>query len=475
MKIEENKVFRALSTLSAVELTRFEKLLYSPYFNTNTKVQRLFEVLKPQLSQPQKEELEAENLFTQVFGNKAFKPVDLRLHLSYLYKLLETFFAQEQLASRPELADQLVLSGLESHGLDRLFVQKLGKTTRAIDALEVAGLHTYYNRMVLEELNYSYQSTRRSRTVDNNLERLLSAVDVHYLYQRLKYSCEILNLQNILSVQYDLGFQELLVDWFRKHPVAGVPGIDVYLQIWLTLRQPDHEPHYWELKRLLLENLTSIAREELRDMFAFVQNYCIRQANLGNNAFLSELFELYQLLLENEIISAGNRLTQFDFKNIVTVALRVNAFDWTGHFITNYTSFLEPSYRENARHYNMARLHFSRGAYRTALRELLNVSYTDVFYELDSRSLLLKTYYELGDYESFLSLASAFSMFLRRNREVSDYQRTLYRNQVRFAKKLMRVKMGGKGVPNKLLGEMQEIKQIADLNWLRKKAEEMGD
>lgn len=475
MQLGTNKTIEVLRGFSAPEFNRFEKLVHSPYFNSNAKVQQLFGALKPFYPAFSGDSLTAQYLHTALFGSKPYKAVDVRLHLSYLHRLSETFIMHEELATRDALKDQLVLSGLDQKGLDRLFGQKLRKATRELEATSATGLRTYYNRVVLEEANYSYQSTRRSRTVDNNLERLLHSLDVHYLYQRLKYSCEILNLQNILSVAYDLSLQEMLVDWLQAHPMDDVPGINIYLKIWLTLREPDNETHYRELKTLLLENLATTASEELRDMFAFAQNYCIRQANFGDSQYLNELFDIYQLLLEHEIISAGKRLTQFDFKNIVTVALRVTAFEWTEQFVDRYTNYLEAPYRENARHYNMARLHFSRGSYRLALRELLNVSYTDVFYELDSRSLLLKTYYELNDFESFLSLTSAFTMFLRRNKEVSDYQRTLYRNQVRFAKKLLRIKMGGKGPVAGLQEEMEKTKQIADLSWLRSKAEELED
>ena len=204
-----------------------------------------------------------------------------------------------------------------------------------------------------------------------------------------------------------------------------------------------------------------------------MQNYCIKQANQGNAEYLKELFNLYQLQMERNIINDGGKIAQFDYKNIVTVGLRVNAFEWITNFIEAEKDHLSESVRDTAYNYNLARLYFSQNRFREALRALLMVEYTDVYYELDSRSLLLKTYYELEEYEAFLSLVSSFGLFLRRNKHVSEYQRTVYRNLIRFSRKLFRIKMGGKQAPGKVANEMREVKQIADLTWLNQKVAEL--
>ena len=103
---------------------------------------------------------------------------------------------------------------------------------------------------------------------------------------------------------------------------------------------------------------------------------------------------------------------------------------------------------------------------------LNNVEYMDVYYILDSKILLLKTYYELEEVDAFYSLIDSFYVYLRRNELISDYQKTICLNFVKFVKKLMRIKLGDKAAAEKLLQELNENQQVASISWLIKKTQE---
>lgn len=51
------------------------------------------------------------------------------------------------------------------------------------------------------------------------------------------------------------------------------------------------------------------------------------------------LFENYTEMISNKVIIKDNQITQFDFKNIITVALRVEKYDWANNFIHEFKSF----------------------------------------------------------------------------------------------------------------------------------------
>lgn len=91
-----------------------------------------------------------------------------------------------------------------------------------------------------------------------------------------------------------------------------------------------------------------------------------------------------------------------------------------------------------------------------------------MYYQLDVRAILLKAYYSLGDEETFYYHASAFRSFLSRNGLVSEYQRKIYRNFVRYVVRLMRDSGNAKKL-NQLLEEVREVRQIADFRWLEEK------
>ena len=114
---------------------------------------------------------------------------------------------------------------------------------------------------------------------------------------------------------------------------------------------------------------------------------------------------------------------------------------------------------------------FYKGEMEKALKTLQKVSFTDPYYQLDTRSMMLKIYFELNEYDVFFYHATAFLTYLRRNTKISEYQKTIYNNLVKFTSKIMRAGTETKRL-KVLQKQIEEVKQIADINWLRKKVEQ---
>ncbi len=132
--------------------------------------------------------------------------------------------------------------------------------------------------------------------------------------------------------------------------------------------------------------------------------------------------------------------------------------------------FLLSSERENAYTYNLANVYFNSGEYSRSLKLLQQVEFSDVYYQSDSKSILLKTYFELEETESFFYHATAFRTFLKRNKLISDYQRTIYLNLIRNSSQLMRAE-GMKKKIGVIRKKVEENRNVADLQWLLSKIE----
>ena len=63
-------------------------------------------------------------------------------------------------------------------------------------------------------------------------------------------------------------------------------------------------------------------------------------------------------------------------------------------FIELHLHHLPPNERDNAHTYNSAMLCYYRKQYRQAVKLLQTVEFTDLYYQLDARSILLKVYFE---------------------------------------------------------------------------------
>ena len=203
--------------------------------------------------------------------------------------------------------------------------------------------------------------------------------------------------------------------------------------------------------------------------YGYAMNYCIKKINTGRNEYLDKVFTLYKLLLEHDIIYEGQYISQWDYKNIVTVGLRLQEIGWTEKFIEDYASRLQRDVRKNAYKYNLANLNYFKGDFKETMLLLREVEFTDMSYELSSKTLLLKSYFELEEYVALFPHADTFKLFLRRNKKISDYQKTIYKNLIRYIVKLSKLKARFRKVPPRLVREIQDSGEIADKTWLLNK------
>ena len=155
------------------------------------------------------------------------------------------------------------------------------------------------------------------------------------------------------------------------------------------------------------------------------------------------------------------------------MALRLEEYDWVETFIEENKQLLKPEEQENAYTYNKALLHFHKHNYDRTLELLRNVEFTDVFYNLDCKALLMKTFYDKNELDPLFSLMDAFYVYLRRNKLISASNRDSYSNFLRFVKKLIKYKNSSREKIEQLEHELYNTASVANLTWLRGKIEEM--
>ena len=394
--------------------------------------------------------------------------------MSYLAQAIERFLVSKALEKQSATQSALLLSELRERGLDKAFQQHYRKATTSLETKQTRDPNYFRERLRLEEALFQHSTRAGGRSTADILQRVVHTMDTAYRTTRLKYSCELLNRQNVLSDETALPTADAFVASLKPAEIASEPTLAAYYHIYHTLAEGPQETHFKQLKAVLQEHPTRFSDRELRDIYVFAQNFCIRQINMGHTQYLQELYDTYRVLLEKGLLLDSGTLAQFHFKNIVTVALRLGEYDWVEQFIAQNSRHVEQALRKNAENYNLASLHFARKAYGKARRLLLEVEFTDVYYHLDSKALLLKTYYELDEVEPLISLVATFRTYLRRNRKISDYQRKTYLNMVKFVLKLVRVKLGSRKPLAEIEAEMRAVKQIADLTWLQAKTLELA-
>lgn len=412
-----------------------------------------------------------QSVFRRCFPRQAYDDKKLRYLMTELCRHIGNFLVLQQLRREEDSADGLLSRELALRGAEKAYSGLLQHMRQKETTSPRRDADYYFYRFTGEFNHLAYAAGTLKRDDKSNIEDTVGFLDRFYLARKLQLCCEIFNVRNVLSVDYKVFLLEEILRHLENRSYEDTPVIRIYYRILMTLLESDREEHFASLRELLLLHDASFSRQELREMYQYVLNYCIKKINTGHVHYQRTLFEIYQVILANDVLLSEGHLSQWDYKNIVTISLRLQEFDWAGQFIAQYKSRLPARERENAYIYNMAFLHFHRGEYSKTLQLLQKVEFTDLYYQLDSRVILLKIYFELDDTETFFYHAAAFKTFLRRNKLVSDYQRTIYLNLVKFTSHLFRAGTSKTRLAQ-LKQKVNENRQVADLAWLLKKVEE---
>jgi len=460
-------------TLSPKELKKFEEFIYSPFFNKNELPVRLFNVLKVYHPKMEESKVAMEAIFPKVFPKEKIEEQRLRYVMRDLTKLLEEFLTYTEYEKEDEFKKYMLLSAYDNRNLEKYFKITLDQAKESQDAQPYRDVNYLFNRYLIDEKGYEHSQAKEPNTLGTSIQSAVENLDKYYLSNKLRYCCFLLSRQSILHEEYPQALFDEIVAWLGTHTYDDTPSISIYYQILRTLLDRDNAEEYQKLRELLAKNTGVFQLTELHDMYNALLNFCIRKINGGDSAYLHEIFDTYRTMVENGVIFDNGYIAPNEFKNVVMAGLRSDETAWVEKFLEEYKDKITPEYRQNTYIYNLAILHYYKKEFSKSLKLMQTAEFKDVFFHLDAKALLLRTYYELNEAEPFFSLVDAFNNYLKRNKLISEYQRTIYINLVKYARKLMLMKQSGKIATAELRIEIEQVKQVANLQWLMQKIEEM--
>jgi len=472
----KTKFISLLKQFTAKEIKKFGEFIESPFFNKNQKLRALNTFVVQFAPDFEHKSLTKTNAYQYIFKKPTFDINAINNLTSDLMKLLYQFLALQEYNKDEALKLHFLNKNLLQRDAEFHHNRNLQKS-KLLQEKQTLRNYTYYEKayQLYEDLD-QYFLTKTKRVEDDNLQLKSDAFDVYYLSKKLMMACEMANRSAIRRSEYDFNLINQYIEAFKKqNDLQDIPCINVYYQTLLMIQHGDKEAHYHELKTLLKNNLQLFAQEELANIYGYMLNFCVKRINSGQSAYYEEIFELYQLLLEQNILFEHDYLSEKNFMNIITVSLRLKDFDWTESFIHRYKEKLRPEIRDNAALYNLAAFYYAKKDYKHALQQLYNVEFTDSFYHIGAKIIQLKSYYELQEEEAFLSLLEAFKKYLQRNKQLSDYHKNSNITFLKIAKQIFQLRYSKSFLPKPLWQKqhqniVEQLKMptpIANKEWLR--------
>ena len=434
--MSSNKLIRNLEKLSRKEMTRFKEFVFSPYLNKHEEVRRLVAYLSEAYPRLDEKKCKKELLYKSVFDSGKYSEKQLAPVLTYTQRLLEQFWAYEEFREDTYFQQYLYLRQLRAQQafgpFERLFTELKEKPEPA----PCLGADQTVMRYLLAGEGERYWSQSNKPEFEGSFQKKQEELDEFYLTQKLKDACEAIFRQEMKRDEQPPRLLEAVLqeveENFEKY--QHVPQTITHYMIYrmLTGNDPDF---YQQALDVFQKWEKSFSLVEVSDLYNQFKNYCLIRINQGDQAFLDNLFGLYQYQLDQGLLLEEGVMLEWNYKNIVAAGLRLKQHEWVRKFIEDYKDKLAPEFKDNAFRFNLASYHLSLKQPHEAMLLLREVEYRDLRYNLGAKTMLLQTYYELEEYDPLFSLTESFRQLLMRDKTMSENFRKGYYNLFRLTRK----------------------------------------
>ncbi|MEM9991680.1 MAG: hypothetical protein AAF738_07950, partial [Bacteroidota bacterium] len=452
--------------LSNKEIKNVKKYLASPFFSNRTVLSSCFGYILS-YQQQHKTLPDRWTLFQEIFPDaNEYDDQKLRLLLSQLVGAIEDYWVY-QLQMENVQARRIVLASIYRKKKQEKFFQKSLHTARKSLEKSPYRSEQFYTEQYRIELEAYRHIGAGSRSNTLNLQVISDALDHGFIIAKLLQACRTLSKQAVSEEAHDFGLLPYVLQYVeQQNLLQASPAIAAYYYCYQALLgKQGMQKNFEQFKAVLFSAEHLFPPEELHDLYLLAINCCIRLINSGQADFLYEILGIYKRGLENGAVLEHGVLSRFTCQNIVTAGLRTGEYTWTRDFLERYRPQLEKGYRTSAYRFNLGRIAYSEKNYDEALQLLRDTDHKDLLVHLFSKTLLLKIYYELAEFQLLDSFLDAFAIYLRRKKVVGEYQ-TNYKNVIAYTKKLITINPFNQAEKDALAEQLKQEQILSERAWL---------
>lgn len=463
--MHNSKIVLLLQSFSSQEFREFSKFLHSPFFNKKKEVIAMYDALKKAAPDFEKHKIERRFILKKVYPKLAFEEKKYKYLSNLLLKLAERYISLKETESRAMIQEYHLMNAYVKRGLDKNYNFIYNKAQALQENSLKRDSNFYYREFLLKNVAAEHFDKKKVRKNNLHLKELIQTLDVYYLANKLKYTCHILNDNKFISGDAQTQLPSEIIQLLNRNDFSNYPAIHLYFNLYQLMTEED-EVFFSEIKKLLSEYQQTFKKEELKEIYYYLINYCITQLvkNTNTNYYLSELYEMYQKGIESELLLDDGFLSPWTFKNVIKLGVRLKKFADIESFIEINRYRLKEEFQSDAYHYNMAELSYLKKQHDKALSFLNLVEFSDIYYVLDTKKLLLKIYYETDEYDALESLLNSFQTYLKRNKLISDDNRKTYLNFTKCLNKIIK----DENNKSQLKEQIEGTSPLTDKNWLLK-------
>jgi len=472
-----------LKTFSAEEFRNFGKFICSPYYNTHRDVIRYYSYMKKYFPALDGRGFSRESIFAHIYPGRKYNDNEFQKLNSALNNLGNRFimsqherfnadfnllnqFVERNLAKQFRALYKKVHQYLDmEEGLDNMiFVKKIMLITLYIKFKMNSDSQKDICEDIIERGNYfAYQSLMWIMIQNRDMRTNHNVFNYEYRSSNANRFIESVDIEKLIG---GLEFDENRLGRYLKY----------YVYCLLTALHPDITEYYERFNSSFEEIFNDVNKLEKSNYLSRQQSYVIKKAQSGDLSLLGTLLHSYRRFFCSREIFEHGVIPMSPFRTSALVAGCLNDKGFLKQLSEEYSGCIYPCYREDAKKFSLACLHFAEGEFGKVLETLSMISLSYEPFKIDVKSLLLKTFYELGYTEQLLDMTDSFRHYISRNKAISGTTAQRQLGMLHILKNLAISKTGtGRNKAEDLLKELGKTDLVFyDRIWLNKKINELS-
>jgi hypothetical protein len=462
---KENVLQNLINAFSNSEIKAFLLFIQADFLNVRTDVQRMLQLLS---EKKQPEPISKQQLYAQIYAKKPFDEKQMRYLQSWALKTVYQFLTWQALqADAPQM--QLYRSrALRKKGQIALFDREIRNAFTEIETFPFRDLHYFQHKSkLLQEKTKSGELTDRAGEL--SLPALTEHINIALMAETLRHACTLLSHKALSSQEVEFPLLVPVLDLMQNSATLGqYPLLKVYYLIYQSQTMTENTPYFYDLKTLIQTQENVFPDAEIRDIYLFAINFCIKKINTGEKIFIKEALEMYKVGLEKGFLIENGILSQYAYNNIMLIALGAGETTWVEVFLEKFKGALPQKNRETVYQFNLATYYFRTNKLDAAMDLLSTTEFQDTLQKLDAQRMLIRIYYEKGEFQALDSLLDTFRTYLYRNTKIG-YHRNNYLNLIKIVKKMLQIDIKNALERKKLIVEINKTPMLAEREWILKK------
>ena len=477
-----SSLIEILRSFTKEEIKSLQDFLESPYHNKKSSAVKLFAIIKKYYPELSSNKLHRENLWGSLFPDKHYNYGVMKNLIYDLTKLTEEFISLSMDRSdllRKEFSIIKFFNDKNKYKLAEKYLNKTDNETKDSTAGDADYSMTKFNiEKIRMSILFSKIADKHKIMPGTEFEQSSKYLIESFLISLLENYVMISGLNKVHKSMISMPFLEEAMGFIKNNEYL-LENFYLKSYYYILLLERDQDEKYYHILKNILSGIDINAPASFKyTLWENISNYVTFRYHAGETDIMREQFELLKLSLNKKIYSAEDE-EKFFINNFITffnVALYLGELDWASEFVDKYICKLDEKTQDDIRNHCLGSICINKKEFLKANEYFSKIKKLhEPHMKAGLKLSMLIVYYELGWYESSLSMIDTFKHLLNNEKNIQEVIKEKFRKFIRGYSLLTDIKFGkDENAKMKLKMYLEHNTGIGSVNWLVRKAKECG-